>query len=214
MSKSEWYSSEMTNTARWPIHHTEKSICGKETTSALSVMHTSGFSNPWKNYSTVNMSKSACGYPVSSLASWNEAVAHCHLLRMQTTINSWSLGISSTVASCADFSRDLCGDEDASTKGSPVGREEERKISSTVSRMSTCGRRGVWPMHGSFEDPASIASGELFHTSTHRFNMSISTPGVSEPRMKRWELVQKEICYQLTHSYNPHGTPSVPTAPT
>lgn len=159
-----------------------------------------------KNCSEVNMSKSACGCPVSSRASWNEAEAHCHFLRMQTTINSWSLGSSSTVASCADFSRDLYGEEDASTEGSPEGREGERKISSTVSRLSTCGRRAVWPMPVSFEDPASIASGELFHTSTHRFNMSISTPGVSEPRMKRWELVQKEICYQLTHSSNPHGT--------
>lgn len=126
MSKSVRYSSEMTNTVRWPIYHTDKSICGKETTSALSVMHTSGFWNTWKNYSAVNMSKSACGCPVSSLASWNEAAAHCHLLRMQTTINSWSLGTLSTVASCTDFSRDICGDEDASTEGSPKERERER----------------------------------------------------------------------------------------
>lgn len=210
MSKSVRHSSEMTNTLRWPIHHMDKSICGSETMSTLSVIHTSGSSNPWKNYSTVNMSKSACSCPVLSLASKNEAEAHCHLLRMQKTINSWSLGTSSTVA-VVQISQEI------SVVIMMLQLKEpwrKRKTSSSVSRLSSCGRRGVWPMPVSFEDLASIASGELFHTSTHRFNMSISTTGVSEPRMKRWELVQKEISYLLSHSSNPHGTPTVPTAPT
>lgn len=39
MSKSVRYSSEMMNTVRWPIHHTDKSICSNETTSAVRHTH-------------------------------------------------------------------------------------------------------------------------------------------------------------------------------
>lgn len=98
MSKSVRYSSEMMNTVRWPIHHTDKSICGNETTSAVRHTH-----ERFLEHLEKTTAKSICQN--------QHVVALCRLGHLGTkwrlivtfweckqTINSWSLGSSSTVA--------------------------------------------------------------------------------------------------------------------